>query len=166
LRALTQRVRLLLGGASVVRQALGMLAKPHRYALDIIERHLDTFGHVNNAVYLEIFEEARWDWITRNGYGMKEIRELGQGPTILGCSLKFMKELTLRERIEIESDLTSVSGKTFEVVQRIRRPDGEIACEAQFKMGLFDLRARRLVEPTPRWLAGLGLDSQAARTSS
>jgi thioesterase-3 len=24
--------------------------------------HLDLFGHVNNARYLEFLEEARWDW--------------------------------------------------------------------------------------------------------
>ena len=142
-----------------------MLVTPHRYALDILERHLDTFGHVNNAVYLEILEEARWDWITRNGYGMKEIRELEQGPTILECSLKFMKELRLRERVLIESDIASISAKTFDVVQYIRKPDGAVACEAHFKMGLFDLRERRLVAPTPRWLAGLGLDPAAATHS-
>lgn len=142
-----------------------MLATPHHYALDIVERHLDTFGHVNNAVYLEILEEARWDWITRNGYGMKEIRELEQGPTILECSLKFMKELRLRERVVIESDVASISGKIFEVVQHIRKPDGGVACEAHFKMGLFDLRARRLLAPTPRWLAGLGLDAALATHS-
>ncbi len=139
-----------------------MLATPHRFSLEIVERHLDTFGHVNNAVYLEILEEARWEWITRNGYGMKEIREFEQGPTILECSLKFMKELKLRERIEIESDIASLRGKTFDVVQHIRRPDGDVACEAHFKMGLFDLRARRLIAPTPRWLAGLGLDPALA----
>lgn len=142
-----------------------MLATPHHYALDIVERHLDTFGHVNNAVYLEILEEARWDWITRNGYGMKEIRELEQGPTILECSLKFMKELRLRERVVIESDVASISGKIFEVVQHIRKPDGGVACEAHFKMGLFDLRARRLLALTPRWLAGLGLDAALATHS-
>lgn len=142
-----------------------MLAAPQRYSLEILERHLDTFGHVNNAVYLEILEEARWAWITQNGYGMKEIRELGQGPTILECSLRFMKELRLRERIEIESDIASLSGKTFDVVQYIRKPGGEVACEAHFKMGLFDLRARKLVAPTERWLVGLGLDPNLATTA-
>ena len=31
----------------------------HTYKLRIIETHLDMFGHVNNATYLQIFEEAR-----------------------------------------------------------------------------------------------------------
>jgi acyl-CoA thioester hydrolase len=69
-----------------------------------------------------------------------------------------MKELRLRERVEIESDIASLRGKTFDVVQHIRKSDGEVACEAHFKMGLFDLRARKLVAPTERWLVGLGVD--------
>jgi acyl-CoA thioester hydrolase len=134
-----------------------MLGTAHYYSLEILERHLDTFGHVNNAVYLEILEEARWDWITKNGYGLREVKELGQGPTILECSLKFMKELLLRERIEIQSHIDSLNGKVAEVLQTIRKPGGEIACEARFKMALFDLRARRLIAPTERWLATFGI---------
>lgn len=138
-----------------------MLGTPHRYSLVVLERHLDTFGHVNNAVYLEILEEARWDWITGNGYGLREVRELGQGPTILECSLRFLREIVLRERIEIESFVESMGSKVGEVVQNIWKPDGELACEARFKFGLFDVRARRLVPPTPRWLAAVGLSPEA-----
>ena len=55
----------------------------HLYDLVIHERHLDTFGHVNNATYLDLLEEARWDLITRNGFGLDEIKRLQLGPTIL-----------------------------------------------------------------------------------
>ena len=34
------------------------------YHTQIKEKDLDTLGHVNNAKYLELFEEARWDFIT------------------------------------------------------------------------------------------------------
>ena len=138
-----------------------MLGKPHRYSLEILERHLDTFGHVNNAVYLEILEEARWDWITGNGYGMREVREFLQGPTILECSLRFLRELLLRETIAIESYMDSMEGKTGQVVQKIWKQDGELACEARFTVGLFDLRARRLIAPTPRWLTAIGLSAES-----
>ena len=43
------------------------------YPLIIKEMDLDTFGHVNNARYLTLFEDARWDLITKNGYGLKKI---------------------------------------------------------------------------------------------
>ncbi|HEY8944785.1 MAG TPA: acyl-CoA thioesterase, partial [Polyangiaceae bacterium] len=75
----------------------------HEYELRIIERHLDTFGHVNNATYLDLFEAARWDWITQNGYGLTRIRELERGPTILEIHLQFKRELLNRELIRIKS---------------------------------------------------------------
>lgn len=49
------------------------------YELTIKEHHLDTFGHVNNAVYLELFEEARWEFISENGYGLKKIQNEKKG---------------------------------------------------------------------------------------
>ncbi len=50
-----------------------MAYQEHEYQLLIHEGHLDSFGHVNNATYLNLFEEARWDWITARGYGLKEM---------------------------------------------------------------------------------------------
>jgi acyl-CoA thioester hydrolase len=122
----------------------------------IVERHLDTFGHVNNATYLEILEEARWDWITSGGYGLDEVRKLGQGPTILECTLRFRRELRNREPVVIESWIESFVGKTATILQEITKPEG-LACEASFIMGLFDLKARKLIEPTERWLQTFGL---------
>jgi Acyl-ACP thioesterase len=56
-----------------------MLGTVHEYDLLIRGHHLDTFGHVNNAKYLQILEEARWDVITRNGYSLDEVAS--QAPT-------------------------------------------------------------------------------------
>jgi acyl-CoA thioesterase FadM len=80
-----------------------MTGKLYSYPLIIKEIYLDTFGHVNNATYLTLFEEARWDLITKNGYGLKKIQETGQGPTILEIKLLFLKELRVRENITIDS---------------------------------------------------------------
>ena len=44
-----------------------MKFKIFTYEMLIKEKHLDTFGHVNNATYFELLEEARWDFITNNG---------------------------------------------------------------------------------------------------
>jgi thioesterase III len=134
-----------------------MSMKSHCYELLILERHLDTFGHVNNATYLEIFEEARWDWITRGGFGIREIRASGFGPTLLECSLRFKREVKLRETIRVQSALENYCGKVANIRQRMFNQQGEVACEAEFVMGLFDTKARKLVAPTAEWLACLGM---------
>jgi thioesterase III len=107
-----------------------MLGSVHLYELVIQERHLDTFGHVNNAVYLDLFEAARWDLITRNGFGLKEIQERGMGPTILEINLRFTREIKNREPITIKSWLESYSSKVGKMKQQMVNPDGDVCCDA------------------------------------
>ena len=140
-----------------------MLGSVHEYALVIREQHLDTFGHVNKAKYLEILEEARWDLITRNGYGLEEVLRRRIGPTILEINLKFQRELRNRQAIVIKTWMDSYTGKIGRVGQEIRDPDGNLFCEALFTIGLFDVVARKLIPPTPEWLRALGLTERDLR---
>lgn len=127
------------------------------YALLIREFHLDSYGHVNNATYLEILEEARWDFITKNGYGYKKVHELKQGPVILEINIKFKSELKLRETVLIRTSMVDYKGKIGHIKQEIIKEDGNTAAEAIFTIGLFDLANRRLIEPTDLWLKAIGL---------
>jgi acyl-CoA thioester hydrolase len=127
------------------------------YPVLIHEHHLDTFGHVNNAKYLEIFEDARWELITRRGYGLKEVMAKKIGPVILAIEMKFQKELTLREQIIVKTQVNSYSGKIAKMTQTMCKANGDVACTTIFTFGLFDLKARKLIEPTPEWLHAIGL---------
>jgi thioesterase III len=127
------------------------------YPVIIKEIYLDTFGHMNNAIYLSLFEEARWELITKNGYGLKKIQETGFGPTILELKLVFLKETRLRDEIIIETQLNSYERKIGKLSQRMVH-NGEICCVADFTIALFDLHERKLVLPTPEWLRAVGLE--------
>jgi len=127
------------------------------YPLLIREFHLDTFGHVNNAVYLQIFEEARWQFITEHGYGLKEIREALKGPVILEINLHFKHEMKLRDQVTIHSQMEKYEGKVGLIKQWITNQKGDICCEATFKMAFFDLKTRKIILPTPEWLKAVGL---------
>ena len=129
---------------------------PWFYEVKIRESHLDTFGHVNNATYLSLYEEARWELVTLNGYGLKQVREKGQGPVILETTVKFLHEIGLREKIKITMETTEIKGKIMRLKQRMHKEDGQIASEAEFVFGLFDLKTRKLIPPTPEWLKAIG----------
>lgn len=129
----------------------------HKYEILIRESHLDTFGHVNNATYLALFEEARWDLITSRGYGLAEIHKVGKGPIILEIKLQFKKELRLRQKITIQSQMLSYKGKVGTIKQWMTNQPGDLCCEMEMVFGLFDLKTRKLVEPTPEWSKALGL---------
>ena len=125
------------------------------YSLVIKEFHLDTFGHMNNARYLDLYEEARWELITQRGFGLDQIMRSKTGPVILEVNLKFLKEIKLRETITITTKVLSYEGKISRLFQQMIKEDGAVASEATFVVGFFDLKARKLIEPSPEWLKAI-----------
>lgn len=134
-----------------------MQAKIHRHPLIILETNLDFYGHVNNATYMTLFEQARWDLITGKGYGLKKIMDTGIGPVILGVKMSFLKELRLRDEIVIETQMVSYEKKIGKMSQKMVRLE-EVCCTAEFDFGLFSLKERKLLLPTKEWEHAIGLD--------
>lgn len=130
--------------------------KVFTYKTQIKEYHLDTFGHVNNAVYLNLYEEARWDFITGENYGLDFVLKEKIGPVILEVNVKYKKELKNREWITIESQSEWVRGKLMSLKQIIKKEDGSIASDASFLVGLMDMKERKMINPTDNWLKAIG----------
>lgn len=127
------------------------------YETVVKETQLDSFGHLNNARYLEILEDARWEFISRNGYGLERVKETGLGPTILEVRIRFRKELLARQKIRVESRCVSYEGRIGRLEQRVLDEAGEECCTAEYVIGLLDLRARKLVPPTEEWKRAVGI---------
>lgn len=136
-----------------------MTAQKFTYPLTIIERHLDTFGHVNNATYLEILEEARWDIIAKRGYDIPYIKQTQLGPVILTFQISFLREIKLRENIRVETVMLSYNRKIGEMQQNIFNEAGELCFESTLKLGLMDMKQRKLVPPTAEWLHAVGMEA-------
>ncbi len=133
-----------------------MNTKIFTYPVLILEKHLDMLGHMNNATYLTLLEEARWDLVTKNGFGLPTIIATGMGPTILEINIRYLKEIRLRETITIETQLVSFREKIGKITQRMRRGE-EICCTAELTFGMLDLKQRKLVFPPPEWLEAMAL---------
>lgn len=138
----------------------------HIYETVIRERHLDGFGHVNNARYFELFEEARWEWITAAGLGLGQVLSSGIAPVILDLNTRFRRELRLRETIRIETSAHFQKRRLGRFKQRILNDAGECCTEAEFVFALFDLVRRRMVPPSGDWARALGIDEAPAGTVS
>lgn len=126
------------------------------YDTQIKEHHLDSFGHVNNAIYLSLYEEARWEFITENGYGLKEVQMNKKGPVVLDVTCRFKREITNREKIKITSHTLEVVGKISKIKQQILKEDGSVSSEALFTFGFMDLKERKLIEAPEAWLKAMG----------
>ena len=127
------------------------------YALQIKEHHLDAFGHVNHAKYLEILEEARWQIISERNYGLDQVIKTQLAPVILELKITYSKELTLRENVLITTEVIDFSKRIGKLRQTIQKADQSIAATAEIAMGVMDLKVRKLVVPNDAWKFALGI---------
>lgn len=137
-----------------------VLGEPFYYEMNILERHLDSMGHVNNSKYLEILEEARWEMITTRGYGMDEVLRTGIAPIVVEINLRFHKELRLREKILIETKYVEIRSRVSRFEQSILNEKKELCCFAVVRGALMNLHTRKLMVPTEKWLTAMGLHSE------
>jgi len=133
-----------------------METKLFNYPVVIREHYLDSLGHMHNTVYQTLLEEALWEFMHENGYGLKQLVDQGFAPVLLESSIKYLKELKLRDEILIETHLASVEGKVVKMEFHMVR-NGEVCCSALITLGLLNLKERKLAAPTPEWIKSLGI---------
>ncbi|MBC86929.1 MAG: thioesterase [Bdellovibrionaceae bacterium] len=125
----------------------------------IRESYMDTLGHMNNASYIRLLEEARWDLIEERGYGLKTVMSEKISPIVLEINIKFSREILNRDTIKVQTQVSEYRGKVGNIRQQIFK-EGELACTADFKFGLFDLKSRKLINATDKWLNAIGQKRQ------
>lgn len=115
---------------------------------------LDVLGHVNQAVYLQYAEHARWECLRAAGIPMEALRAAGVMPVVLETTIRYHRELRHGDEVDVTCGFAWGEGKTFQVLQRVQRTDGVLSAEITGVSGLLDLERRRLVAgPADRWRA-------------
>lgn len=115
---------------------------------------LDTQGHLNQAVYLQYAEHARWELMRAAGVGQDKLLATGVGPVVLENTIKYRHELRGGDEVAVSCEFGWTTGKTFRMHQEIRKLDGTVAADVAVIAGLLDLTARKLVaDPGERFRA-------------
>ncbi|MFD9504226.1 acyl-CoA thioesterase [Streptomyces sp. NPDC060035] len=127
------------------------------YFVDVTVRgyELDTQGHLNQAVYLQYAEHARWELLRAAGLPQEKLVADGVGPVQLEVTVKYLRELRGGDRVRVSCTFVYGAGKTFEVVQQIVKEDGTLAADIRAIGGILDLAARRLIADPAGRLASL-----------
>ncbi|NEW42894.1 acyl-CoA thioesterase [Nocardia cyriacigeorgica] len=115
---------------------------------------LDTQGHLNQAVYLQYAEHARWELLRAAGVAQDKLIASGVGPVVLEQNIKYLRELRGGDEVDITCEFEWQDGKVFTMRQQIRKLDGTVSAEFRVTGGLLDLTARKLVaDPRDRFRA-------------
>ena len=128
---------------------LGHMGDAFRVRIAVRGYELDTQGHLNQAVYLQYGEHARWQCLRAAGISQDRLVASGMGPVALETTLKFLRELRGGDEVDVSCEFRWGEGKTFQIEQAYTRPDGTQVATLTGVGGLLDLSARRLV-PNPR----------------
>ncbi|MEV0246625.1 acyl-CoA thioesterase [Nocardia sp. NPDC050712] len=113
---------------------------------------LDSLGHVNQAVYLQYAEHARWELLRAAGVGQDKLLSTGYAPVVLENNIKYQRELRAGDEVTVTCEFIWGEGKTFRMHQEIRKLDGTISAVVTVTGGVMDLTARKLAaDPRERF---------------
>lgn len=93
----------------------------HPY-IDITVRgfHIDVFGHVNNARYLEFIEEARWAIYADM---LAELRRRQLSLAIANININYRREALLNQILRITAAVTRLGNTSFTISQNVIAAD-------------------------------------------
>ena len=118
----------------------------HEYRIRVRNFHCDTYGHVNNARYLEFLEEARWDF-TEHTRGLDALPDRGLGLVVAAVNIEFRRPLLREETAVIRSRMASYEGRRAVMRQEVARAsDGKTAAVADITFAIIEMASGRAIE--------------------
>ncbi|MEU6254790.1 acyl-CoA thioesterase [Streptomyces sp. NPDC047043] len=121
------------------------MSEPFSVPVTVRGYETDALGHLNQSVYLQYSEHARWSMLQAAGIGQSELIGKGVGPVVLETTIRYARELRAGDQVDVTCAFEWGEGKTFRVLQTIRKTDGTVSAEVVSVGGLMDLTERRLV---------------------
>lgn len=134
------------------------MAEPFSVPVTVRGYETDVQGHVNQAVYVNYAEHARWSLLQAAGISQVGLAAKGVGPVSLEMTVRYRRELRAGDEVEVTCDFIWGEGKTFRVEQTIRKSDGTVAAEITGVGGLMDLKERKLVADPRDYFRALASD--------
>jgi len=108
--------------------------------------HEDRFGHVNNARYLELLEEARWAHLEERGLDPDFFDSHGIFPVVVRLSMSYRRPATAGDVLEISADAASAGRRRMVIVQQARFASSDEVCvEAEVTVVFLDEKTGRPV---------------------
>ncbi|AKN73759.1 thioesterase [Streptomyces sp. PBH53] len=121
------------------------MAEPFSVRVTVRGYETDTQGHLNQAVYLNYVEHARWMLLQAAGITQAALLGRGVGPVALETNIRHLRELLAGDEVDVTCAFEWGDGKTFRFRQEVRKTDGTVSAEVTSVVGLLDLERRKLM---------------------
>ncbi len=113
--------------------------------------HLDIYGHVNNARFLEFLEEGRWDFLERQA-DIDRFTQAGMGLAVVNININYRRAALVHDVLEISTCLSRIGGKSAVMQQVItHQATGEVVVDADVTFVVTDAEAKRAISLEGPW---------------
>ncbi len=109
--------------------------------------HLDVFGHVNNARYLEFLEEARWTYLEQMGISFDSFARKGISLAVVNININYRAPSVLGDVLIIETTLNKIGNRSIVLNQVLhKKHDNKRVIDAEVTFVIIDLATGRAIQ--------------------
>ncbi len=109
--------------------------------------HLDVFGHVNNARYLEFLEEARWTYLEQMGISFDSFARKGISLAVVNININYRAPSVLGDVLIIETTLNKIGNRSIVLNQVVhKKHDNKRVIDAEVTFVIIDLATGRAIQ--------------------
>ena len=91
----------------------------HTIEMKIRGYHLDLFGHVNNARYLEFLEEARWAAFEKT-VDLQDLARKGYAFTVVNININYRRPALMNDVICVETEVIQWKRRSAVIHQAVK----------------------------------------------
>lgn len=122
-----------------------------RHKLDVQLRFndIDMFGHLNNTVYLQFFDQGKYAYFRQFMEGT-----FGSEPTapvVANINVDFIAPAHIDDRLTVSTAITAIADSSMVMEQHITDASGALKCAARTVMVNIDMRRGVPVTVDERW---------------
>lgn len=115
----------------------------HTIEIKIRGYHLDLFGHVNNARYLEFLEEARWAAFEKT-VDLQELARKGYAFTVVNININYRRPAFMNEVVVIETEVVQWRRRSAVIHQVVKLQGTEtVVADADVTFVIFDAHKQK-----------------------
>ena len=130
-------------------------ADPFVYEVDVVSDDIDSFGHVNNTVYLRWLTECAWAHSAAVGLPEEKCVELRRGMAVRGINVELLGSAYLGDKILVGNWLTKRNRlRATRVYQVVQAESLQTLLRGEVNFVCIDLDSGRPVRMPPEFEVG------------
>lgn len=118
----------------------------HSHSLKVRGYELDSYRHVNHAVYLSYLEQARWEFLASRGLTLRKLDELKRWPVVANLEISYLKPALMDDELTILSRVTELGRASLAIEHEIVC-GGRTITRAKVKAAIIDETGRAAAVP-------------------